>query len=155
MSRSPADARAGRDYARDLAVAAPRKEAFNAISSLDGLRRWWTPRASGSHLPGGRIRLEFEGQGEHIDLDVVAARPPAALVWRIAEHTSLPDWRGTRVRFVPSERGPNACHIAFQHVGLSPALACYSQCEAGWEHFLGSLTALIELGAGWPFGHGA
>jgi hypothetical protein len=37
-------------------------------------------------------------------------------------------------------------------VGLAPGLACYDECQAGWDHFLGSLVALVEHGEGQPFG---
>jgi hypothetical protein len=46
----------------------------------------------------------------------------------------------------PREKG--GCHVAFRHEGLSPELACYADCDAGWVHFLGSIIALVERGPG-------
>jgi len=139
------------DYARSLTVQAPAERLFEAIATLDGLRGWWTPLVKGSDAPGGAIRLEFEGLDEHIDLRVDTSRRPAEVEWTIIEHTSLEDWNGTRVRFELAPRGPKTTALSFRHIGLSPKLECYDRCEAGWEHFLGSLTALVELGRGQPF----
>jgi len=145
--RSGAD-QMGQDYSRELTVEAPRDEVFDAIATLDGLRGWWTPSASGNERPGGKIGLGFEGVDEHIEPRVPASRRPTEVEWQILEHSALEEWTGTRVRFVLSTRGPKACSVAFQHVGLSPRLSCYDDCEAGWEHFLGSLLVLAEHGVG-------
>ena len=141
-----------RDYARTLTVEVPSERLFDAIATLEGLRGWWTPLAKGSDAPGGAIRLEFEGLDEHIDLRVSASRRPAEVEWSIIEHTALEDWAGTKVRFELTPRGPKTTALSFRHVGLSPKLDCFDQCEAGWDHFLGSLTSLVEHGRGEPFG---
>jgi uncharacterized protein YndB with AHSA1/START domain len=141
-----------RDYARTLTVEAPAERLFDAIATLEGLRGWWTPLVKGSDAPGGAIRLEFEGLDEHIDLRVNASRRPAQVEWSIIEHTSLEDWTGTKVRFELTARGPKTTALSFRHVGLSPKLECFEQCEAGWDHFLGSLISLVEQGRGEPFG---
>jgi uncharacterized protein YndB with AHSA1/START domain len=150
MSRAPAQADPAGDYGRALVVAASPERVFDA--TLDGLKRWWTPRASGSGRPGGTLRLEFEGLDEHIELCVIACHRPTEVVWSVLKHTSLEEWTGTTIAFALSPRGSDACTVAFRHQGLSPRLACYDDCEAGWNHFLSSLVSLIERGAGMPFG---
>lgn len=142
------------DYARELTLEAPVERVFDAVATLEGLRGWWTARASGSAAKGGTIRLEFEGMDEHIDMRVLAAERPTEVAWSLLEHTSLEEWTGTTVRFALTPRGKNACRLTFCHQGLSPKLACYEDCEAGWEHFLDSLVSLVETGKGSPFGSG-
>jgi uncharacterized protein YndB with AHSA1/START domain len=139
------------DYTRSLDVQAPVERLFDAIATLEGVRGWWTPRVSGSDEAGATMRLEFEGLDEHIDLRVVATKRPSRVEWSVVEHTSLDDWDGTTIRFEIAPDGASASRLAFQHVGLSPRLECYDQCEAGWDHFLGSLVAFIERGAGAPY----
>jgi uncharacterized protein YndB with AHSA1/START domain len=151
MSKPDKSTATERDYARRLTIEAPAERLFDAIATLDGLREWWTPLVKGSDKPGGVIRLEFEGRGEHIDLRVDTSRRPAEVEWSIIEHTSLEDWNGTMVRFELEPRGPMTTAVSFRHAGLSPKLECFDQCEAGWDHFLGSLTALVERGRGEPF----
>jgi uncharacterized protein YndB with AHSA1/START domain len=152
MSRAPAQSDPAGDYGRALVVAASPERMFDAIATLDGLKRWWTPRASGSDRPGGTLRLEFEGLNEHIELCVIACHRPTEVVWSVLKHTSLEEWTGTTIDFALSPRGSHACAVEFRHQGLSPRLGCYDDCEAGWNHFLSSLVSLIERGAGTPFG---
>src|SRR5262249_15793852 len=64
------------------------------------------------------------------------------------EHTSLSEWSNTRLEFQLTEHGKDATLLSFRHVGLVPALVCYADCESGWDHFLPSLAAYVEMGAG-------
>jgi uncharacterized protein YndB with AHSA1/START domain len=142
----------GRHYACRVAFRAQRERVFDAIATLEGLRGWWTTLVSGSASAGGEILLEFEGIDEHIVMRVEEARQPSRVRWACLEHTSLPDWRGTRVLFELAPRGKEGSELAFEHVGLSPTLECYESCEQGWDHFLASLVALVDRGRGTPFG---
>jgi uncharacterized protein YndB with AHSA1/START domain len=137
------------DYARELVIEAPCERAFDAVATVNGLRGWWTPLASGD---GAQVRLRFAGLDEHIDLRLVDARRPRHAAWVVVEHSSLDEWAGTTLRFDLSPRAPGASVMAFRHEGLSPRLACYDDCRLGWEHFLGSLAAFVVDGRGRPFG---
>ena len=151
MKTAKTTGRGGQDYRREIPVKAPVERLFDAIATRDGVRGWWTPLVSGSSEHGGTMRLEFEGMDEHIDLRIAASRRPTEVEWSVVEHTSLDEWAGTTIRFEVSPAGDGASTLAFQHVGLSPKLECYDQCEAGWDHFLDSLTAYAERGEGAPF----
>jgi len=150
MKSSKSAGRVGRNYRRKMAVRAPVERLFDAVATPDGVRGWWTRLVSGSSDRGAALRLDFEGMDEHIDLRVVRSRRPTEVEWRIIEHTSLEEWAGTRIRFEVSG-GDAASTLVFEHVGLSPKLECYDQCEAGWGHFLDSLVAFAERGQGMPF----
>jgi uncharacterized protein YndB with AHSA1/START domain len=139
------------DYAREITIQAPCDRVFDAIATAQGLRGWWTPLVTGSDREGGALRLEFEGMDEHIDLRVKIARRPTEVEWTVVEHSSLDEWAGTTIRFELSPRSGKTCRLAFRHVGLSPKLECYDDCEAGWDHFLASIVALAERGKGQPF----
>ena len=141
-----------KDYTRTIDIAAPIEPTFGAIATLSGLRNWWTTHVSGSDVPNGIIRLEFEGVDEHIDLQVITLRSPTEIAWSVIEHSSLSEWAGTIIRFRLSSSGPGSCRLDFHHQGLSPRLACYGDCKLGWDHFLASLKASAEVGKGRPFG---
>ncbi len=45
----------------------------------------------------------------------------------------------------------NGTQLSFTHIGLTPGVECYAQCEKGWNYFIGiSLFKLITEGAGVP-----
>jgi uncharacterized protein YndB with AHSA1/START domain len=132
-------------FRRRIQLRAPREEAFAAVSTVEGLARWWTTIVTGSPEPGGVLRFGFEGLDEHIEMRVLDVRAPSSVRWSCVVHTSAPEWPGSTVTF---ELVPNGqrCELGFEHAGVPPDLV-----EAGWERFLKSLVAYVESGVGRPF----
>ena len=134
-------------YARKLTIQVAREQVFDAIATLDGPRRWWTTIVTGSATPGGTLRFGFAGLDEQIVMRVDMARPLSAITWSCVAHTRNDEWTGSTVRFNLADRGPQACELNFHHTGISRELVAQ-----GWEHFLASLAAYAERGAGSPYG---
>jgi uncharacterized protein YndB with AHSA1/START domain len=134
-------------YARQLTIHAPPERVFDAIATLDGLRRWWTTIVTGSAAPGGTLRFGFAGLDEQIFMRVDVVRPLSAITWSCVAHTRNDEWTGSTVRFGLADRGPQACELNFRHTGIGRELVA-----EGWEHFLASLAAYAERGAGSPYG---
>ena len=133
-------------YRCRLAIRAPRERVFDAVATVEGVRGWWTPIASGSPAAGGELHLGFAGLGEHIALRVEEARRPSLVRWRCLAHSGSPAWNGTALTFELREDGPGRCELRFRHAGLSAGLV-----GDGWERFLASLAALAQTGRGTPF----
>jgi hypothetical protein len=76
-------------------------------------------------------------------VDVV--RPLSAITWSCVAHTRNDEWTASTVRFGIADRGPQACELDFRHTGIGRELVA-----EGWEHFLVSLAAYAERGAGSP-----
>ena len=151
-ARRPGRGIAVRSYAQRLRIKAPPECVFDAVTTLKGLRGWWTSRVSGSPAAqGGDVRFEFEGLDEYIVMRVDGAERPTSVLWTCVVHTGLDDWNGTQVRFQVEACKDGECELAFEHVGLTPKLDCYEDCEAGWGHFLSSLVTYVERGKGTPF----
>jgi uncharacterized protein YndB with AHSA1/START domain len=139
------------DYARRFRFRAPRERVFEAIATLEGVQRWWTPDASGSIEPGQELELEFEGVDDQV-MRVEQSVRPSLVEWTCLRHSGHPELEGTTVRFALAEAGHDECELEFRHVGLVPELRCYDACERGWDFFLGlSLAGLVECGGGSPF----
>lgn len=141
----------GADYESELILAAPAGKVFSALTTLRGLRGWWTPNVSGSPA-GGEVVFRFSGLNEEIIMRVDRASPSSEVGWTCIRHDSLPEWAGTTVTFLLQSTGLTQCVLRFRHAGLTPRLECYDECEAGWIHFLASLRAYVEHGRGRPFG---
>ena len=74
-------------YARKLTIQVARERVFDAIATLDGLRRWWTTIVTGSAAPGGTLRFGFAGLDEQIVMRVDVVRPLSAITWSCVAHT--------------------------------------------------------------------
>lgn len=141
----------GDGYEAEIAIDAPCRRVFEAITTLEGLVGWWATSATGSGSPGAKFELGFAGLDETITWRVDTVVAPSLVAWTCISHTGLPDWDGTKVVFELSEHDTALTVLKFRHIGLVPELDCFEQCHAGWEHFLPSLRAYAEQGQGTPF----
>lgn len=137
------------DFVHQRAIAARPEQVFDALTTLDGLRGWWTPIVRGSPL-GGELQLGFEGLDETIVMRVDEAARPHRVRWTCRVHSSLPEWTDTQIELDIEARGGET-ELRLRHRGLTPQLACYDHCEAGWHHFLASIVAYVERGVGMPY----
>jgi Activator of Hsp90 ATPase homolog 1-like protein len=148
MTTTPPEATAaqGVRYARQLTIQAPQGRVFDAVTTLDGLRHWWTIIVTGSAAAGGELCFGFAGLDEQIVMHVDFVRPLTAVGWSCTAHTRDGEWTGTEIRFELADCGPHACQLEFQHNGIGSEVVA-----GGWDHFLASLAAYAEHGQGNPY----
>ena len=132
-------------FSTSVPINASSERVFDALTTLEGLRGWWTPAVSGSARAGGELRFRFDGVDELIRMRVDAITPPKDVSWTCLEHSGNPGWTGSTVRFRLGA-APRGCTLSISHVGIPAA-----QVRAGWEHFLSSIRAYVETGAGQPY----
>jgi len=144
------------DFERNLTVAASADAAYAALTTIGGLRAWWTEDCEGEAGAGGAFTVHF-GEVEKT-MRVAVAEPGREVRWDCTHaYLALPapartdEWVGTTVVWRLSPLDAGRVRIELAHLGLRPALACYDLCVHGWDDFLGSLRALLETGAGAPF----
>jgi uncharacterized protein YndB with AHSA1/START domain len=130
--------------------AAPAPAVFDALTTLEGVAGWWMPDVVGSARPGSELTLRFDG--EHVTMRAVYADPPGLVVWECVESTRFAEWVGTSVWFTLTPRDGAGTDIELRHVGLRPTCACFSICAPGWDHYVASLAAFAQAGAGQPRG---
>ena len=145
----------GPDYTARVAFKASRENVFDALTTLAGLRGWWTKTLHGSAEKQGDLQLAFPRADQHIDLRVAVSDKPSRVVWSCKDHSLFRDWAGTEIIFEISERdapkSASACLLQFRHRGLTAKLPCYGDCSSGWDHFLTSLVSYVETGKGTPY----
>lgn len=142
-----------------LVIGAPAASVFAAITSIDGLRGWWTQDCDGSTRIGGTIHFRFGPS--HADMRVEGLDANREVRWLCtgeyiaADQLSRKDeWVGTHVVFRLTAESATRTRLDFEHVGLVPAFECYDLCRNGWQYYLGSLQQLLETGHGMPIEHG-
>ena len=132
-------------YARQLTIAAVRQRVFDAIATVDGPRHWWTTLEPGSAAAGAELRFGFAGLDQQIVMRVDAGEPPSS-DWSCVGHTRDEEWTGSRCG---SSRRTRAAGVRAR---LPPHRDRLRWWRSGWEHFLASLAAYAERGAGNPYG---
>ena len=111
-----------------------------ALTTLSGLRAWWTPMVTGDPTAGGTLQFGFPGLDEQIVMRVDEATP-TRVAWTCLTHTGAPEWRDSVLTF---DLEPP---LTFRHTGIAAAAV-----EPGWRRFLASLADYVDTGVGAPFG---
>ena len=141
-----------RNYEARIITARSPDVVFEALTTLDGLSAWWTT-ATGDPTAGGEIVFGF-GPDAHAAMRVDSAERGVGVRWTTTA-CMLEDWVGTSQHFDLEALPDGGTAINFRHIGLTPALECYADCKNGWDHFIPSLQAYLETGAGHPNGSDA
>ncbi len=136
------------DYVYELQVRAPRQEIIAALTDDGVIRSWWTA-ATRSERHGDDVRLFMRGDAPFVDFTIVHPPGSGTVTWVVTACVQS-DWVGTRPSFSVRSNRDGTSAIEFRHVGLRPALECFDQCRAGWNHFMPSLHQFLETGAGRP-----
>ena len=137
------------DFASTLSFTASPDAAFDAVTSLEGLSRWWT-RALGSGQAGGELTFVFGDDSVVMRVDEAAR--PSAVRWTVTaiSFASLQDWLGTTISFAVSPDDHGGSRLQFHHSGLTPQLECFDTCSSGWRQALAALVGYVDRGTGHP-----
>lgn len=144
-------------YQRQMLLAAPPAAVFQALTTTDGLRAWWTPTCEADSEVGGRAVFRFDSTQKAMRITRLA--PDREVAWQCVEaHIDArgvqhkDEWVGTHIMFrLSPAQGGSHTQLDFEHIGLTPALECFDVCTSGWKQFLDSLQAWVETGDGRPF----
>ena len=142
----------GKNYSCSFLVRQTAQEVYDAITRVTD---WWTINTDGNtKAVGDEFTVQF-GDVHRTTQRITEGVPGKRIVWHVIE-SNLPwlkdseEWKGTEIVFdiTPTADGSQ---LAFTHIGLTPQVECFAQCEKGWDYFIGtSLFQLITQGAGLP-----
>lgn len=137
-------------YRSQVRFTKPPESVFDALTTLEGLARWWSP-ATGSVAAPGELRLTHRHE-DPLVLRVDTVERPDSVEWSVLDYPLNPEWVGTRITFMLRRGDGGGTELQFCHHGLTPQLECYEHCSRGWDHFLPSLRDYVETGVGRPLG---
>ena len=136
---------------------APTVKAYRAVSTVDGVARWWD-KPSATRMAVGSV-LEFNPGVEHgvLRMKVLDLLPDRRVEWEcISTHPKTSPasaWTGTHVVFEISESVPMAFEITrrkrmavldFRHSGWDETSEYFGFCNFGWGEALLKLKKRCE-----------
>jgi uncharacterized protein YndB with AHSA1/START domain len=122
------------------------EKVYDALTTTEGLARWWTEDTKGSgDVVGGVVAFRFPVGG--FDMEVVDLRPGERVVWRVVDGPE--EWVGTTVEWEIRQDGDYTI-VLFAHRGWKEPVEFMHHCSTKWGSFLMSLKSLVETGAGAP-----
>ena len=128
------------------------EEVFGAINNVRG---WWSEAIEGTtDRVGGRFR--YCHKDLHVSTqEIIEFLPGWKVIWQVVDSQinfvrNKDEWTGSRIVF-DIGRKYGQTQVRLTHVGLVPALECFSDCSGGWGFYFGqSLHRLITTGKGQP-----
>jgi uncharacterized protein YndB with AHSA1/START domain len=121
------------------------KEAFRALTTLEGLSGWWTTDTIGDPAVGGVIKFTFGAGG--FSMKVLALDPGKRVLWQVVE--GPPEWIGTTVSWDITQDGDHTI-LLLKHQGWAEPVEFMHHCSTKWAVFALSLKSLLETGKGTP-----
>jgi hypothetical protein len=119
---------------------------LHALTTIDGLKSWWTNGTSGDTAPGGTIAFRFGGNAG-LDMRVLKS-DDKQVHWECVGGSE--DWLGTRIEF-DIEKSDRQNKVMFRHAGWCSENSHFHHCATKWATFLLSLRDVVESGQGKPF----
>jgi hypothetical protein len=139
------------DYTRSFTATKTPGEAYAAILRVP---EWWIGEVEGAFAEEG-AEFVYAYEPFHRTVQRVKTLVPGSRVeWEVLESRirfveDEEEWKGTVIRFDVSPAADGTTEVRFTHAGLTPRIACYANCSAGWDHYIAnSLKTFIETGKG-------
>ncbi len=129
------------DILHRVGIRAAPGRVFQALTTIDGLRHWWTSEAAGNPHKGGMIDFGFS------DMKVVEARPDKLVKWKCTRGPK--EWLGTEISFrlIPRD---GQTFVLFTHAKWKRPVEFMHHCSTKWATFLLSLMHWLERSEGRP-----
>ena len=124
-----------------------KSKVFDALSSINGLSRWWTSQTTGGENEGDHIDFRF-GDRYFIQMKIIEVQPNEKVVWECTKGD--PDWIGTVISFELSSNEEKVV-LRFKHDKWPTHGDFFAHCNLSWAKYLLSLKLYLEKGKGSPF----
>jgi len=142
-------------YQDSFDISADTATVYAALTTVKGLRGWWTQDCTGETAVGDTLHFRFGRTSKGMRIERL--EPGREVHW-LCTHAHIAadrlarrdEWVGTRIIFRLTSTGDGRTRLDFEHIGLVPEMECYDLCSGGWDYYLPSLRQFAETGRGRP-----
>jgi uncharacterized protein YndB with AHSA1/START domain len=128
-------------------IAVPPERVYEALTTPEGIRNWWTRDADLDAVAGGTGTFRFHG-GNDVTVAVRELEPPLHVMWKTTS-SFRSEWKGTTIVFdLRVDAGGTV--LSFAHRGFEAADERYAVTTTEWGVYLASLQQYLETGTGSP-----
>ncbi len=137
--------------ANTVEIKAPTGAVYEVLSTLGGLRSWWSTDMHGNPEKGGELRIGF-GEERSSLMKAEDAKKNKSLRLKVVSSTfpEGKDWVGTIISFTIAESNDRGTLVTFSHTNWKEGSKSFERCEKQWGLALTSLKGLCETGKGKP-----
>lgn len=128
-----------------VGIKASLNNVFKAISSIEGVSRWWAPATGGCDV-GDTLIFHFD---EHaVTMQIMESVDNQRVVWKNIDDEG--PWKNTHFTF-DLQQDNDQVLVNFTHADWKKVTELFTHCSTKWAVFLLSLKDYIEAGTGKPF----
>jgi len=128
------------DILHRVGIAAEPMRVFEALTTVEGIRNWWSTDTHGDASEGGA----FQFRANRLD---VRHADPSLVIWSYCGPAE--EWVGTEISFRLEWREGQTI-VLFKQAGWREPVEFMHHCSTKWATFLLSLKAYVETGEGRP-----
>ena len=129
------------DIRHRVGIAAPQGQVYEALSTKDGIARWWTRDVRGDAGLGGKLEFFFGPPEPAAVMEVAELVPSQRVAWRCVQGPD--EWVDTSLIFdLKSADGQTV--VVFSHAGWREPVEFIYHCSTKWAYFLLGLKAGLE-----------
>jgi uncharacterized protein YndB with AHSA1/START domain len=122
-------------------------DVYDALTTLDGLRAWWTSDTTGDTEVDGIIKFRF-GEAGGFDMRVVELSPAKHVLWEVVDGPE--EWVGTTISW-DLKQEDDFTIVLLRHEGWREPVEFMYHCSTKWASYLLSLKQLLETRTGSSF----
>jgi uncharacterized protein YndB with AHSA1/START domain len=125
-------------------------QVYQALTTSEGIRNWWTRNADiGSEIgQSGEFRFSSYGDLRITQVVIEELIPALRVQWKVTA-SFMPQWLDTTIAF-ELRPDPAGMMLALAHRGFPQSDDIYALCNTGWAYYLVSLQQYLEKGQGAP-----
>jgi uncharacterized protein YndB with AHSA1/START domain len=138
------------DLDHHIYIAAPAGNIYRAITTEEGIKRWWTTDVTMDAQVGGKPVFRFEQHSVFFQMRIEELAAPSLVRWR-CDGGNSPDWLGTTQEFRLEAQADGEVLLKFCHGGWNPASPHCYLCNTTWGHLLVNLKNYAERGMKYPY----
>ena len=128
-----------------IKIHASSERVFDAITTADGIRQWWTRDAAIEPKLGATGEFGFNGKRFVAKVTIEEFDPSARLRWKLTNSA----WPGVDIEFqLSTDR--DATNLLFAHRGFPRADEALASATTRWGFYLFSLKQYLQTGRGTP-----
>lgn len=128
-----------------IKIHAPAVRVYEAITTTDGVRQWWTRDAAIEPRVGATGEFGFDGKRFVAKITVEELTPLTRVRWKVANAA----WQGNDIDFNLKPDG-NDTTVLFAHRGFPRADEGFASATTRWGFYLLSLKRYLQTGKGTP-----
>jgi len=122
------------DIVHRISINAPAVKVFQAVSTRDGLKGWWTIHVDGVSEEGKQLTFRFPDQGPV--MEVLELIPDEFIKWKCVD--GIEEWKNTIVTFEMEDQD-GGTDLFFAQSGWEEQSAFFAQSNTKWALFMLSL----------------